>query len=74
MMKYLLLLALGILVWRFWVKRVPDREVRPGSAEGESMVRCDQCGVYLPATDALTVDGRHYCNEAHLRAARPPQG
>lgn len=73
MMKYLLLLVLGILVWRFWSKRAPKRDVPPDAAEVETMVRCAQCGVYLPVTDALAADGRHFCNEAHRRAATPPQ-
>ena len=73
MIKYLLLLAGAYVLWRFWFRRETDAPVPPSADSGESMVRCAQCGVYLPETDALAADGRHYCNEAHRRAARPSQ-
>lgn len=41
---------------------------------GEMMVRCAHCGVYLPASEAITDGGRTYCDPAHRdadRAARP---
>lgn len=45
----------------------PDPE-RAAVQQGEPMVACAQCGVYLPATEALEADGRAYCSPAHRTA------
>ncbi len=31
----------------------------------ELMLRCDVCGTHVPGSEALTVNGRHYCSAAH---------
>lgn len=40
---------------------------------GEMMVRCAHCGVYLPASEAITDGGRSYCDPAHRDADRAAQ-
>ena len=39
----------------------------------EDMVRCVQCGVHLPRSEAIMAGGKFYCSEAHRLAyqARP---
>lgn len=76
MLKYLLLLIVVWAVWWAWKKgkeaqdQVEDaeRQTQKNSLP-ERMVTCDYCGVHLPESDALAADGRHYCHEAHRRAA-----
>jgi uncharacterized protein len=42
--------------------------------ESERMSSCAHCGLYFPASEAVTVDGHDYCSPAHARApaASPP--
>ncbi len=70
MLKYLLLLILALVVWWAWKKRaeLPPAETPPPLPE--RMVRCAHCGVHLPESDALVDGDRHFCNEAHRRAAQ----
>ncbi|TXC66825.1 hypothetical protein FSC37_16510 [Piscinibacter aquaticus] len=67
-MKYLLLvLAVVALVWLVRGKRRGDAPAaRPQrDAEVQPMVACRQCGVHLPAHDALPGRGGVFCGEAH---------
>lgn len=69
-MKFLLL-ALGLIVvyWLFKAyKRKARRATRSGgSAAGEDMVRCAQCGVHLPRSESLMNDDLFYCTAEHRR-------
>jgi hypothetical protein len=31
-------------------------------------VRCAECDVHLPESEAITDDGRHFCGREHLEA------
>lgn len=72
MLKYLLLLALLLIVWWAWKKRAgEDRSSNDmPSRIPERMVRCAHCGVHLPESDAIVEGGVHFCNDAHRRAGR----
>ena len=70
MLKYLLLLILALVVWWAWKKRAELPPAADTPPLPERMVRCAQCGVHLPESDALADGDRHFCNEAHRRAAR----
>lgn len=48
-------------------RTAPPRE-RPPAAE--DMVRCVQCGVHLPRSEAIMAGGKFYCCEAHRLANR----
>lgn len=73
-MKYLLVLAVVLLV--LWLVRrsaapsrrdapPPSRERRDRPDRLEQMVRCEVCGLALPASEALPGRGGHFCGEAH---------
>jgi uncharacterized protein len=34
------------------------------------MVRCQHCGIHLPAPESLQQEGKHYCSREHLEADR----
>ena len=77
-MKYLLWLGLIAVIWWVWSKRQavarrPGEEQRPAPAV-EKMVRCAQCGVYLPESDGVAADGRVYCSEAHRQLGPAADG
>jgi uncharacterized protein len=33
----------------------------------ESMVRCAHCGIHLPRSEALLIQGKTWCSEEHAR-------
>jgi uncharacterized protein len=75
-MKYLLIIAIALVVWLTWKKRsLPSGKAStPASREPEQMVVCAHCGVHLPVSDSVSEQGRHFCSEAHCLAARSPAG
>jgi uncharacterized protein len=80
MMKYLLVLALVLLVLGLARarRRVGSKPVRPAEEAAkpaaEEMVRCAHCGVHLPRRDALVGSASAlYCSEAHRLAGPMPR-
>jgi hypothetical protein len=78
MARFIVLLILGYLIYRF-VKRLavpPAARSQPpaGSAIGYTPIAaCALCGVHLPIKDSVSAaDGRTFCCEAHLRQAHVP--
>ena len=69
MAKFLLVvLVVGLGVWML-LKRargpLPKPPAPPRAAPPQAMVECAQCGLHLPAADAV-LEGRHvYCSDAH---------
>lgn len=73
MAKFLLLLALGIVVYLI-VSRMrrggtPPEGLRktPVRPAPEDMVRCAVCGVHLPRSESITSRGQFYCTDEHRR-------
>ena len=54
------------LIARFLLRQ--RRPARSARVTGGDMVRCAQCGLHVPAAEALGADGRWYCCEAHRTA------
>jgi uncharacterized protein len=44
-------------------KKKAAHDARSAPARAQSMVRCARCGVYLPRSEALLVDGTLRCHE-----------
>lgn len=71
--KILFFLLIGIVVYLLLGKRRAARTARkepPSSAAGpaaEAMVSCAYCGLHIPASESLEIEGRHYCGEEHRR-------
>lgn len=66
-MKYLLLLILLAVVF---YKLTARRDARPSSQAPtpmppKTMLACAQCGVHLPADEALPGRGGSFCSAAH---------
>ncbi|GAB3627225.1 hypothetical protein PTE30175_04605 [Pandoraea terrae] len=89
-MRNILLLLLLLVAGTWWMRRKERRDqaerVRTSGAQrgvppqrdalppAERMVRCAQCGTYLPESEALAgADDAHFCSAAHQQAflARP---
>jgi uncharacterized protein len=71
-MKYLIVILVVVVVLSLLLgkrrKRSPGPRGRAGGPEG--MVRCAQCGIHLPRSEALLKEGRTYCSTAHLEQDR----
>jgi uncharacterized protein len=65
----ILLVVLGLLaawwILRSYRRRVDRRGAPPPVADGEKMVQCAQCGVHLPRSESLMVEGRAFCSADH---------
>ena len=75
-MRALLLLAAVLIV--VWLWRSRSRAVKPdlGAARAaepqlQDIVRCHQCGLHLPASDALLGRQGSYCCAEHLQLSEP---
>ena len=71
--KYLLLIV-GVLVV-YWIVRSRLRRrnnaARQDNTVADDMVRCAECGVYVPRGESLVVRGQFYCCAAHQRRHDP---
>lgn len=69
MIKILLLVVLAWLVYallkkyRSSVER--DEQDKPSAPMQEDMVRCTQCGVHLPKSEAILSRGEFFCCDEH---------
>jgi len=69
-----LLLIVVVIAAVYVVVRAYARSVARGSAaaakpasKDEDMVRCHHCGVHLPRSESLGIDGQSFCSEEHRR-------
>jgi uncharacterized protein len=68
----ILLLVLGLLLV-YWIlksyrRRVGRTDGAARPAGGENMVQCARCGVHLPRSESVSVQGRTYCSLEHQQA------
>jgi uncharacterized protein len=40
---------------------------QPDSGASENMVRCAHCGIHLPQSEAILIEGRTWCSQEHVR-------
>jgi len=81
-MKYLILLILLALVFfLLGVKRArptarkPEPDAKPARpAEPRQMLSCAQCGLHMPADEALPGLGGSFCSAAHRKAFESGSG
>lgn len=69
-MKYLLgFLVMLLLAWRWRIARSAkqlDTQRQPSAMRAQvEMVRCHQCGVHIPTTEAIPGAHGTYCSIAH---------
>lgn len=69
-MKYLLLLLLlAVVVFVIGFKRgrprQPETRTPPPAAGPKAMLSCAECGMHLPADEALPGKGGVFCSNAH---------
>lgn len=70
MVRLLFWIALiGAAFWLWRRFKTPKRSPHRPEQDAAPMVRCSQCGVHVPRTNALPYQQGWYCCQAHL-----PQG
>lgn len=70
-----LIFIVVIIALVYWLltsyRRRSDKPADTGktqeAAKPQDMVSCAHCGVHLPKSESLLVDGKYYCCEAHSR-------
>ena len=64
-----LLFWIALIAAAFWLWRRLTQKKAPTTQQQGSlpMVRCAQCGVHVPAPEAFTHNGRHFCCQEHQR-------
>ena len=66
--RLFVLAAIAVVIYWF-VMSCRRRPTEGRNATGtEDMVRCVQCGVYLPKSEGILSNGRYFCGEGHRRA------
>jgi uncharacterized protein len=71
-MKYLLLIAIALVLWWAWKKRSnqPKGNVPPTVKKAERIVECAHCGVLHPLSESLVDGADQYCCNAHRSAGK----
>lgn len=64
-MRWLILILLAFLLWRWLSLR--RRSLPPETRPSEAMVRCAECQLHVPVTEAVAESGHHFCSPAHAR-------
>lgn len=68
--KILLLILVGIvayLLWKGLARNARRADGRAPRTDAERMVGCRHCGVHLPVSEAVEVDGNYFCSDEHRR-------
>lgn len=61
-----IILIIALVYWLFKsYRRSLPKQDEP--AKTQDMVSCAQCGINLPKSESLYVDGKYYCSTAHSR-------
>ncbi|PWB54307.1 MAG: hypothetical protein C3F18_06855 [Nitrosomonadales bacterium] len=73
----ILLLVLGVWLIYTLLKKYgrsveKDEAAAPPSPVEEDMVRCEQCGVHLPRSEAILSRGEFFCCDEHRRLHHHP--
>lgn len=65
------LILLAVLVWiiyrliKGYAKSIDKAQTKTRGQVGEDMVRCAHCGVHIPKSEGLFIEGKVFCSEAH---------
>ena len=72
LIRLLIIAALIYLAWRVAKNLLSQTGSRSNTGtdadrDGQAMLKCAQCGVHVPAPEAFTHNGRHFCCQEHQR-------
>jgi formylmethanofuran dehydrogenase subunit E len=58
----ILLWILYVVIKRFMAKTRSNKTSEKGGTRTEKIVACSQCGLHIPESESLVVNGMVYCN------------
>ncbi len=63
LLVWIILISIAIWLWR----RLKGKTTQPNATPEANlpMVRCQQCGVFIPQTQAIQAGNDWYCSRAH---------
>ena len=67
---FFVLLALAVYIAWKWLQRASltqAEQSRPRDTSAQVMVSCAHCGLHVPQSDSLAMDGRYFCSDEHRR-------
>lgn len=73
MLKILLLVVVGLIAYAILKKYSRSVQTPPSAREAkaaEDMVKCAQCGVNLPRSEAIYSQGEFYCSAEHRKLGK----
>jgi uncharacterized protein len=59
--------VVAVVYWLLRTYRKSSSKQEVAATSNEDMVRCEQCGVHLPKSEATLSAGKFFCGEAHRR-------
>ncbi len=69
------IILLIILCWilylalkRFWSQLTSDSEQQEKKVDAEKIVPCSQCGLHIPESESLSINGLTYCKNSGCQA------
>ena len=69
-----LILIVVIIALVYWLLTAPRRQQRKQeqqpSKSAQDMVSCEQCGLNLPKSESVIVDGKYFCSTEHSLAQK----
>ena len=74
MIKILLLIVIGFVVWglfRAYQRSLSDSPPPSSQKAVETMVKCAHCAVNLPRSEAIFSGGEFYCTPEHQKLGKP---
>ena len=72
--KFLVIVIGGLIIYIFLKKYFRNLQGPASTAKppiAENMVRCAQCGVNVPQTEAIFSRGEHFCGDEHRKLRQP---
>ena len=73
MIKLLLLIVIGFVAWgliRAYLRSINNPTEPSRKQTVEDMVKCAQCGVNLPRSEAIYSGGEFYCTPEHQKLGK----
>jgi uncharacterized protein len=64
--KLIILVLLAWLGYRIYQASKKIAASKRTEEKIQNMVRCEQCGIHLPAGEAFEKEGKYYCSREHL--------
>jgi uncharacterized protein len=69
MLKYLVVIGVIYIVYTLFIKKKPvqtKQKQKPEKLDGNDMVECDNCGIFVSIDEAIISNRKYYCSKTCL--------